>query len=424
MDAAAASHRNPPMNPTRPNTPGLPPTRRRFLTTASTLGAALAAAPLARAQPAAAAPKVKLGVIGCGGRGAWIANLFREHGGYEIHAVADYFPEVAEAAGNALGVAPARRFSGLGGFRRVIESGVAAVALETPPWFFPGHVQAAVDARLHVFMAKPVAVDVPGCLAVEAAAAAATAAQRCFLVDYQMPTDPHVLECARRFRDGAVPAVSVARSCYYGDRFDDPPLTATIESRLRSLVWVNDVALGGGYHVNACIHPVQAMMWLLGRTPVAATGVSTTARPDPHGDSHDVFALTYEFDDGLLWSHTGRHVGGTAGPDDPLATCELLGQAYLRIGYGGRAFVRGGPHQYAGGTIDDLYRAGAARNIAAFHQQVTSGDCANATVPMAVASCLATILGREACLRKGRMTMDDLRRENRSLGLDLAGLKT
>ena len=230
------------------------------------------------AEPDAAARKIKLGVVGCGGRGAWIANLFRQHGGYEMHAVADYFPEVAESAGNALGVGKTRRFSGLSGYRRLIESGVEAVALETPPCFFPEHVQAAVDARLHVYMAKPIAVDVPGCLQVDAAAKKATADKRCFLVDYQMPTDPHNLECAKRFREGAIARLGMVKSFYYGGYFGDPPLTTNIESRLRSLVWVNDVAIGGSYHVNACIHPIQAMMWVLGKTPVAAAGISRVAR--------------------------------------------------------------------------------------------------------------------------------------------------
>ena len=137
--------------------------RRGFLT-GTAVTAATWAVPSQSAASAAVTRKIKLGVVGCGGRGAWIANLFREHGGYEMHAVADYFPEVAEAAGNALGVGPARRFSGLSGYHKLIESGVEAVALETPPCFFPEHVQAAVDAHLHVYMAKPIAVDVPGCL--------------------------------------------------------------------------------------------------------------------------------------------------------------------------------------------------------------------------------------------------------------------
>ncbi len=396
--------------------------RRRFIAgTAAAL--AIGSASAGAAAESAPARKIKLGVVGCGGRGAWIAGLFREHGGYAMHAVADYFPEVAQAAGESLGVDASRRFSGLSGYRRLIDSGVEAVALETPPCFFPEHVQAAVEAGLHVYMAKPVAVDVPGCRQVEAAAQKATANQRCFLVDYQMPTDPHVIECAKRFRAGALGNLGLVKSFYYGGLFGDPPLTETIESRLRSLVWVNDTAIGGCYHVNACIHPIQAMMWVLDKVPVRAVGVSRIARPEPHGDSHDMYGITYEFADGLIWTHSGRHASGQTGPDDPLATCEFLGDAYMKIGYGGRALIRGGQQHYAGGTIDNLYAAGAIRNIATFHQNVTGNNFANDTVRMAIDSCLATILAREACLRKDGLLMTELLEENRKIEVNLTGLK-
>ena len=406
---------------------GHPLDRRQFITRTASAAMATTMAP-AWAAEGTAAPgdpgrKIKLGVVGCGNRGKWIAGLFREHGGYSMHAVADYFQEVADAAGDSLGVDKGRRFSGLSGYRKLMESGVEAVALETPPWFFPEHVQAAVEAGLHVYMAKPVAVDVPGCLQVEAAARKNTGQQRCFLVDYQMPTDPHVLECAKRCREGALGRLGMVKSFYYGGLFGDPPLTATIESRLRGLVWVNDVALGGSYHVNACIHPIQAMMWILGKTPVAAIGISRLARANPHGDSHDMFGVTYEFDDGLIWTHTGRHANGQKGPDDPLATCEFLGDAYMIVGYGGRALIRGGQQQYAGGTIDNLYAAGATRNIAAFHKNITEANFGNDTVRMAIDSCLATILAREACLRKGRLTMKQLLEANERVEVSLDGLK-
>ncbi|OGV53168.1 MAG: hypothetical protein A2X49_03075 [Lentisphaerae bacterium GWF2_52_8] len=148
--------------------------RRRFL--GGGLAAAASALPCF-AQEKAAAPtksmefkrKIKLGVIGNGGRGGWIAKLFQKHGGYTLWAVADYFQEVADKCGDALGVDKARRFSGLSGYKKVIESGVDAVALETPPCFIPEHARAAVEAGLHVYMAKPVAVDVLGALQIEAA---------------------------------------------------------------------------------------------------------------------------------------------------------------------------------------------------------------------------------------------------------------
>ncbi len=407
--------------PDRPSTLG----RRAFLRGTAGLGVALAARQVSRGHAAEAEGtkrQVKLGIVGCGGRGLWIGRLFRDQGGYAMHAVADYFPQVAEAAGQELGVDASRRFHGLDGYRRLMESGVEAVALETPPYFFPEHVQAAVDAGLHVFLAKPVAVDVPGCLQVEAAAKRAAEQQRCFLVDYQMPTDPHVIECADRYRQGALGNLSMVKSFYYGGLFGDPPLTDNLADRFRSLIWVNDNALGGSYHVNACIHPIQALMWVLDQVPVAAAGISRTARPNPHGDSHDMFGITYEFADGLLWTHTGRHARGLTGPDDPLATCEFLGDAYMKIGYGGQALIRGGSHHYPGGSIENLYGAGATRNIATFYQDIMDGNVANPTVPMAIASCLATILGREACARKSYLTMDEVLAEAETLEVDLSGL--
>lgn len=113
-------------------------------------------APEPGAKPAEFKRKIKLGVIGCGGRGSWIAKLFQQHGGYEIRAVADYFAEMADNCGEALGVDAARRFSTLSGYKRVFESGVEAVALETPSYFSLQHARAAVEAGLHVYLAKPV----------------------------------------------------------------------------------------------------------------------------------------------------------------------------------------------------------------------------------------------------------------------------
>jgi hypothetical protein len=164
-------------------------------------------------------------------------------------------------------------------------------------------------------------------------------------------------------------------------------------------------------------------MWVLDKTPIAAVGISRTARTPAHGDSHDMYGITYEFDDGLFWTHTGRHAKGLTGPEDPLATCEFLGDAYMIIGYGGRALIRGGPGHYPGGTIDNLYGAGASRNIATFHEKIIEADYSNDTVPMAIDSCLATILAREACLRKGRLTMEELVKANQRIVLDLDGLR-
>ena len=385
---------------------------------ASTL--ALGAEPEA-AKPAQFARKIKLGVVGCGGRGGWIAGLFHQHGGYEMHAVADYFQPVADRCGDRLGVDKSRRFSGLSAYKKLIASGVEAVALETPPYFFPEHAKAAVAAGLHVYMAKPVAVDVPGCLAIAAAGKQATQAKRCFLVDYQMPTEPLNLEVRKRVREGALGKLAFLATQGFCGGFSDPPLTRSIESRLTSLIWVNDIALGCDFIGNFDIHAIDAALWVVGQRPVAAAGSSRICRPNPHGDARDVCSVVFEFADGLVLNHTGQ---GLRNNSDGALACQIYGlEANAQVNYWGKAFVRGGPKHFGGGTVENLYEAGAKRNIAAFYQNVVEGRFANPTVQRAVDGCLTTILGREAAARRVRMTMEQLIKENKRLEVDLSGLK-
>jgi predicted dehydrogenase len=401
--------------------------RRAFVAAAASapllaaLPALEAEGPAPEAKPADLKRKIRLGLIGCGGRGSWIAQLFRKHGGYEMWAVADYFPEVADRGGEALGIDKARRFSGLSGYQKLIAAGVEAVAIEVPPYFIPQHAQAAAEAGLHVYMAKPVAVDAPGCLMIEAAARQASGKQRCFLVDYQMPTDPINIEVAKRVREGGIgPLAQVATVGVCGG-FDDPPKTANIESRLRGLVWVNDVALGCDYIGNFDIHAIDAAVWVLGRRPIAAMGASRICRADPHGDGRDVCSVVFDYADGLVHNHFGQ---GLRNNTDGELSCRVYGQtANALVNYWGKAYVRGGQMHFPGGQVENLYAAGAVRNIAAFHQNVCEGRFENETARRAVDGALVCILGREAAARRTRLTMDELLKENKRLEVDLTGLK-
>ena len=409
------------------NAPSPAMSRRAFVAAAASaplLAAlpALAAEPGApEARPAEIKRKIKLGLIGSGGRGSWIAKLFARHGGYEMWAVADYFPDVAEKGGEALGVDKSRRFSGLSGYQKLIASGVEAVAVEVPPYFIPIHAKAAAEAGLHVYMAKPVAVDVPGALAIEAAGKQATAKQRCFFVDYQMPTDPINIEVAKRIREGGLGPIAQVTTAGVCGGFGDPPKTANIESRLRGLVWVNDVALGCDYIGNFDIHAIDAAVWVLGKRPVAAMGASRICRANPHGDGRDVCSVVYDYADGLVHNHFGQGLGNNT---DGELSCRVYGRAAnALVNYWGKAYVRGGPKHYPGGQVENLYEAGAVRNIAAFHQNVCEGRFENETARRAVDGVLTCILGREAAARRTRLTMDDLLKENKRLEVDLTGLK-
>lgn len=393
--------------------------RRGFLKGVAA-GASVAMMTRASAQGSAANSKIRAGVIGLGGRGVMIAKMVRDHGGYDLTAVADYFPAVAEGVGEQLGVPKKNRFSGLSGYKRLLDTDVEAVFLETPPYCFPDHVEAAVESGRHVYMAKPIACDVPGTLRVQAAAQKAQTGKKVFLIDFQMRTEPLVIEGVQRVQKGEIGALSLLSSTYTDEGFPDPPLTDTVASRLQNLVWVNDNALGGGFLVNAGIHAIDVALWLAGANPVAASGASRIARNEPHGDSHDVYSITYEFPDGLFLNHRGEHLGNRFG-----FHCECAAycrEGYLDTAYDGQVRMLGIREGWRGGEVKGLYPEGAQRNIKTFHQYVLDGDCSNPTVEPSVNATLTTLLGREAAERKARLTWDQLLAENRRLEPNLSGL--
>jgi len=377
------------------------------------------------AKPSADKPapqeKIKLGMIGCGGRGSWIAPLFLRHGGYVIHAAADYFPDAVETFGEKFGVPAVRRFSGLNGYRRVIESGVDAVVIIVPPYFASYHVAAAAEAGLHVWVAKPSAIDVPGCHRLEEANKAAQAHRKVFFVDYQMHTDPVNIEVAARLRRQEAGKIAKISTIGISGGHNDPPKTATIESRLRHGIWSNDLALSGSLIVEYDIHAIDAVIWLLSRRPVAALGSSAICRADPHGDSHDVCSVIFEYEDGLLHEHSGVALPTGAGGELSCRVFCQFGHAVLTYTKKAR-FHRRGQEPFAA-EVENLYEAGAVRNIASFYEDVIAGRCENPTVRRAIDGCLTCILGREAGFRKGRLTMAELLAENKPLEADLTGLK-
>ncbi len=399
-------------------------TRRQALRTAGAAGIYLGTANAfgRPADPSGAKRKIKLGIVGCGGRGGWLAKLFKEHGGYEIHAVADYFQRVADKCGDEVGVNSKRRFSGLSGHRKLIESGVEAIALETPPYFLPGYAEAAVEAGLHVYMAKPVAVDAPGCMSVLAAGKKATRNKRVFLVDYQVPTDPLNQRIVASIHAGHLGEIAQVMTFGRCGGFPDPVRTENIESRLESLIWVNDIALGCDYIGNYDIHAIDAALWAIGQRPISAMGSSRICRPDPHGDAHDVCSVIYQYENGVVHNHFGEALNNNS--HSKSLTCDVFGQkASAQIDYFGKSFIRGGPG-HCSGKVEALYSGGAKRNIDKFHKNITGDHFENDTLQRSVDGVLTAILGKEAAARGTLLTMDQVIKENKECKPDLTGLKS
>jgi myo-inositol 2-dehydrogenase/D-chiro-inositol 1-dehydrogenase len=395
--------------------------RRKFITGMATTAASFTIVKSSLVRGSQANSKVEVGCIGLGGRGNLIANMLAEHEGFQVVSVADYFAEGAQRAGDRLNVPKSRRFSGLSGYKKLIASKVDAVFLETPPCFFPEHAAAAVEAGCHVYVAKPVAVDVPGCLSIAELGKKSTRDKRVFMVDFQTRTDPFNIEAVKRCHEGLIGKVSLLSSIYTDDGFSDPPKTKTIESRLQSLIWVYDIELGGGMIVNCDIHAVDLALWIAGARPTRAMGCSRRARPEPHGDTFDVYSVTYEFENGLVLNHHGEHLRNT---HDFVCRCVAYGQdGYMETDYDGKASIRGNKGGYKGGVVENLYVSGISRNLDTFHKSIVNGVYDNPTVESSVNSTLATILGREAGRRNTMMTWDQMIKENRRIEPDLTGLK-
>ena len=375
------------------------------------------------AHGAAPVPHIDLGVVGCGGRGTWIANLFQKHGGYNIVAAADYFPERVAAFGDKLGVPAERRFTGLSGYRRLLEQKLDAVAIESPPYFHPIHAAAAVDAGKHVYLAKPVAVDVPGCRTIEASAAKATAARRCFLVDFQTRANEFFVEALRRVHDGALGRFAFGEATYHAD---DPFLeqapharATDAESRLRA--WGLSRELSGDIITEQNIHTLDVASWIMGRPPLSACGTGGRKFRDV-GTCYDTFTILFKYPEDVGVTFSSRQFNGQGTRPEGIRNRMFGSEGVLETEYGGQVLIRG-RHFYRGGETPAIYEQGAVSNIAAFHDAIQREDYTNPTVAESVRSNLVTILGRTAAYEGSVVTWNDLLRSDERLAPDLNGLK-
>ena len=401
--------------------PGL--SRRRFLagTGAAALGLPVLRPEVVRASPAN--DKVDIGIIGCGGRGSWIANLFQKHGGYNVVALADYFPERVEDVGGKLGVPADRRFTGLSGYKRLLEQNLDAVAIESPPFFHPAQASDAVAAGKHVYLAKPIAVDVPGCRSVEESAAKAAAARLCFLVDFQTRANDMFVEALRRVHAGALGRFAFGEATYHAeDPFEAQAQYARAggaENDLRA--WGLSRELSGDIITEQNIHTIDVASWIMGKPPVSAFGTGGR-RFRGVGTCWDTFSVTFRYPDDIGIAFSSRQFNGYGTRPEGIRNRMFGTEGVLEAEYGGQVLVRG-KEFWRGGETSSIYEQGAVNNIAAFHAAIERRDVSNPTVAESVRSNLVTILGRTAAYEGRVVTWDELLKSDERLVPDLKGLK-
>jgi predicted dehydrogenase len=312
--------------------------RRQFLESSSLAAAGtLAALALPKNAHAAASEELKVGLIGCGGRGSGAASqALRADSKVKLWAMADAFADRLELSLNSLqkieDVAPKldvseeRRFVGFDAYKNVIDA-CDVVLLCTPPQFRPLHLEAAVAAGKHVFAEKPVAVDAPGVRRVLKICQDAKAKNLSIVSGLCLRYSYPFQETVKRIHDGQIGKIqALLANDYRGGIWVKPRQPEWSDMTWQMRNWYYFTWLSGDFNVEQHVHYLDVCSWLKGEYPAKAVGLGgRQVRSGPeYGQIYDHFSVVYEYaDETKLFSNCRQmpacindmscHVYGTKG---------------------------------------------------------------------------------------------------------------
>jgi predicted dehydrogenase len=345
---------------------------------------------------------IEIGIVGAGGRGNWIADLFIEYTGARVVAIAEPFQDRRDAAVNKYKTTPSRAYKGRDGNRELANSRLDAVVIESPPYFHPEQAEAAVSAGRHVYLAKPVAVDAEGCRRITAAGEKAKG-RASFFVDFQTRARAPFQEAALRIHRGDIGDLVLGHVYYHAGRVPLQTGTGLSADEMYFRNWVHDKKLSGDIIVEQNIHVIDAANWYLRSHPLRATGTcGRKARVDA-GDTSDHFIVTYWYPNDVKvdfssaqflkgYSDLCIRVYGSKGVADTHYN------GYLRIT---------GENPWPGVEKDDTFLGGAIDNLKAFVESIRTGKFLN-NAAHGSESTLTAILGRMAAYTGKPVTWDEM----------------
>ncbi len=330
----------------KPNSssPVVSTTRRDFLKTSALLagGAALGPLPLERSVHAAGNGVIRIGLIGCGGRGTEAAtNALKAGPDVRLVALADIFEERLKACREQLQKAKPDQvevkedhcFVGFDAYQKVIAAGVDVVLIAPASHFIPSILQAAVAAGKHVFCEKPHGLDIPGLKTSMAAAEAAKQKGLSLVSGLCWRYDPGVRETMQRVQDGAVGEIVAIQETYAGPPYivrERRPGQSEMEFQMWN--WYHFNWLSGDQTAQQLVHSLDKASWALGDRPprkVWGMGGRQTTLAPKFGDQFDHQSVVFEYDNGVrvfgftrdqpeCWNNTSDFIIGTKG------RCDLL----------------------------------------------------------------------------------------------------
>ncbi len=260
---------------------------------------------------------LKAGLIGCGGRGTGAAVNYVDAGpNLQITALGDVFQDKIDncraelKTQRGIEIADENCFIGFDSYQKVIDSGVDVVLLCTPPHFRPEHIEAAVNARKHIFLEKPCAVDPVGARSVLASSKKAESLGLCMISGTIRRVQKDYMETWRRVANGEIGEIVGANIIRNGGalwyRLKQPGWTE-MEYMLRN--WVNFCWLSGDHITEQFIHEIDVMNWHMGKNPVKAIGWGGRQRRVT-GDQYDFFSVEYVYDNGVRAHCAARQING------------------------------------------------------------------------------------------------------------------
>jgi predicted dehydrogenase len=295
-------------------------TDRRSFIKAAGATAALSAFPQILLGAPANNAKLKIGLIGAGGRGTGAAHqTLSADPNVVLWAIGDVFEsQIPKALNNLkkfegkLDVPAERQFSGLDAYQKVIDSGVDVVLLTTPPGFRPVQMRAAVEAGKHVFAEKPMAVDMAGIKSIVESARIAKEKGTALQHGYCWRFDPGVREGYGKILNGELGRVISLYGTYLANVpkpstsvKDRNPEWGDVEWQVRN--WMGHEWLSGGPLLEQCIHTVDKVSWAMGDVePIAARGGGGRSLREDDGNVWDHYDIAYEYPNGVI-CNVGQH---------------------------------------------------------------------------------------------------------------------
>jgi predicted dehydrogenase len=249
---------------------------------------------------------VRMALFGCGGRGTGVAESFTEHTSAQYVALGDLFQDKTLRSKQALDQAslkagraeidPSKLFYGPDALDKLCASkDIDAIHIATPPYFHPEHFAKAAASGKHIYLEKPVAIDVPGARSV-IATGQKVGSKASVAVGFQLRHATPYVQLRERIQKGQIGDVVCGLSHYYASAATSNPewdTKAPNERRLRN--WIHDKVLSGDILVEQNIHLIDFNNWILGAHPVKVSGICGRKGRTDRGDCSSHYNVTYTY---------------------------------------------------------------------------------------------------------------------------------